>query len=262
MTTNQLDRTAGRVIFGTDAAGYHAGRIGYPDALYDAVLGRSLPSPRILEIGAGTGLATEALLARDPTALTIVEPAPELVDYIRGRLVDPRLSFLTAGFLDVQVEGPFELIVCAAAFHWMEPKAALARIKSLLVSGGVWAMWWNSYRNHGIGDALADAITPLLEGIALPPSDSLIGHYSLDVTLHTRTLADAGFKDIQHVLFRHERTLSAPQVRALYESYSYIRALPEPQRSELLDRIVALVDTQFAGLAPNVTLTSCYSARV
>ena len=261
MTSNQLERGAGSALFGADATGYHAGRIGYPDELYDAVLARAVSSPRTLEIGAGTGLATEALLARQPSALTVVEPAPELVAFLRKRLVDPRLSFVTSGFLEASVEGPFDLMVCAAAFHWMEPQAALARIRALLTTGGVWAMWWNSYRNAGIGDPLADAITPLLADIALPPSDRLAGHYSLDSASHLKTLTDAGFTAVEHHVYRRERVLSAAQVRSLYASYSYVRALPDEQRAALLGAIDNLVETQFAGAAPNVTLTSCYSAQ-
>jgi trans-aconitate methyltransferase len=253
MTGNQLERDVGSALF--------AGRIGYPDELYDALMVRAVPSPRVLEIGAGTGLATEALLARQPAALTVVEPAPELVSFLRGRLIDPRLAFVNSGFLEAQIEGPFDLMVCAAAFHWMEPQAALARVRALLAPRGIWAMWWNSYRNVGIGDPLADAITPLLADIALPPSDSLAGHYSLDSATHVKTLTDAGFTAIEHHVYRRERVLSTVQVRALYASYSYVRALPDEQRAALLDAIDNLVETRFAGAAPNVTLTSCYSAR-
>jgi SAM-dependent methyltransferase len=257
-----LDRDAGSALFGADAAGYHAGSIGYPAALYDALLARSGLSPRMLEIGAGTGLATEALLARHPAALTVVEPAPELVDFLRKRLVDPRLTFVASGFLEAPIAGPFDLVVCAAAFHWMEPQAALAKVRALLAPRGIWAMWWNSYRNAGIGDPLADAITPLLADIALPPSDSLAGHYSLDSALQMKALTDAGFKAVQHQVYRHERVLDAAQVHALYASYSYVRALPDNQRDRLLGDINSLVETRFGGAAPNVMLTACYSAEV
>lgn len=256
-----LDRSAGRSAFGTDAAGYHAGRIGYPDALFDAVF-TSLPAhPRILEIGAGTGLATQAILALGPGELVVVEPDAALVDYLAGRFTDSRIKLINAAFPEARVEGPFDLIVCAAAFHWMEPDAALARVNQLLRPGGVWAMWWNSYRNPGHGDALAQAISPLLTDIALPPSEGPDGHYSLDLELHQRKLRSAGFVDISHQLFRLDRTLSADETRALYASYSYVRALPDRERNALLDAIGQLVDRDYSGHAPNVVLTSLFWAR-
>ncbi len=131
-----LDRSAGRSTFGTDAAGYHAGRIGYPEALFDLVFSGLPARPRILEIGAGTGLATEAILARDPIELVIVEPDAALVDYLAGRFAGSRTKLVNSTFPDAQVDGPFDLIVCAAAFHWMEPGAALLFLGSTLHAGG------------------------------------------------------------------------------------------------------------------------------
>ena len=256
----QLSRVAGQRTFGTDAAGYHAGRIGYPEELFDSIFARVGANPRILEIGPGTGLATQSLLARNPAELVVVESDPALVEYLGDRFADPRLTWVNAGFPDVSVEGPFDLIVCAAAFHWLEPQPALARIRQLLRPGGVWAMWWNAYRNPDRGDALAQAITPLLRDISLPPSEGPTGHYSLDVDLQTETLRAAGFSEIQHAQFRRERNLSTAEVRALYASYSYVRALPEAQRANLLDSISELVADGFGGRALNVVMTALYSA--
>lgn len=260
--SGQLEREAGRAIFGADAAGYHAGRIGYPDELYDIVFANLPAEPDVLEIGTGTGLVTQALLERGVRTLVAVEPSAELVAYTRARLPDPRLTLITAPFPDVAIADRFDLAVCAAAFHWMDPDAALARVKTLLRPGGRWAVWWNSYRNHGVGDALADRITPLLEGIALPPSDRPHGHYALDVAHHLGLLERAGFTDVRSYVFRRERTMSAAQVRALYESYSYIRLLPDDQRRALIDRIVMIVEDEFTGEAPNVTLTGLYTGHL
>lgn len=256
-----LPRSAGRSAFGSDAAGYQAGRIGYPKALFDLVFADVPANPRTLEIGAGTGIATRSLLRRAPAELVVVEPDAALVDYIADQIPDPRLTLVNATFPEGSVDGPFDLIVCAAAFHWMEPAAALARVNQLLRPGGVWAMWWNAYRNPGHGDALAQAISPLIEGIALPPSEGPDGHYSLDPPLHQQTLRNAGLVDIRHRLFRRDRKLDATEARALYASYSYVRALPEGQRNALLDAITQLVERDFAGSAPNVVLSALYIAR-
>ncbi|MEO6388150.1 MAG: class I SAM-dependent methyltransferase [Croceibacterium sp.] len=261
-SAQRLERSSGCDIFGDDAAGYHAGRIGYPDELYDAVLGRVKAHPDILEIGAGTGLATEALLARSPQSMTVVEPSHKLIAFMSERLHGPGLQFIAGPFPDVKITGHYDLAVCAAAFHWLDPQAALARVKALLRPGGVWAMWWNSYRNAGIGDRLSDAVVPLLEGIALPPSEGPTGHYSLDTALHKKTLEDAGFGAVAHHVFRRERQLSVAEAVALYRSYSFIRLLPDKRRSEFLGNLAALVEDEFGGSAPNIVLTVGYSAQL
>ena len=108
----------------------------------------------------------------------------------------------------------------------------------------------------------SDRITPLLEGIALPPSDRLYGHYALDTAHHRALIERAGFIDVRDHVFRSERRMTSAQIRALYESYSYVRLLPDDRRRALTDRIAHIVDTDFAGLAPNVTLTALYTGRL
>lgn len=257
----QLSREAGRVAFGTDAAGYHEARTGYPQALYDHLFVDLPDNPDILEIGAGTGLVTEEFLRRDPRSVLVVEPDEALARFTADRLADPRLNFIVAPFPEAAVEGHFDLIACAAAFHWMEPAPALARVRQLLKPRGIWAVWWNSYRNVGRGDPLADAISPLLEGMALPPSDTIAGHYSLDEKLHRKLLLDAGFSDIEHHCYRTERELTTAQVVKLFETYSYVRVLSAERRTRFLASLADLVDRQFGGLAPNLILTSAYFAR-
>jgi len=256
-----LPQSAGRSAFGSDAAGYHAGRIGYPDDLFDGLFARCAPRPDILEIGAGTGLATEGLWRCKPHSLTALEPDAALIDFLRVRFADQPLKTITSGFIEADIDGVFDLITCAAAFHWMDAKTALAKIMTLLRPKGIWAMWWNSYLNPGIGDPLAEAIFPLLDGVALPPSVRRHGHYSLDVDHHHALLTEAGFADIQHQIYRRERHLSVAEVTALYASYSFVRALPEAERARLLGKIGALVEHDFGGSAPNIVLTACYSAR-
>lgn len=256
-----LDREVGGVAFGLDASGYHQGRIPYPEALYDELFSRLPESPSVLEIGAGSGLVTQSILKRGPSRVVAVEPDPALVSFTLRRLSDPRLTMVTAAFPEAAVTGEFDLIACAAAFHWMEPEMALARIKELLAPSGLWAMWWHSYRNPGRGDELADLITPLLREIALPPSDTLFRHYSLDEQYHRDTLARAGFRDIEYRLYSQERQLTTDQVVALYQSYSYVRLLPDDQKSRLIEDIAEIVEQRFGGLAPNLVLTPLYFAK-
>ena len=262
-TTGQasLAREVGGVAFGLDASGYHQGRLAYPDGLYDELFARLPAAPSVLEIGAGSGLVTQALLKRNPSRLVAVEPHPALVSFTERRLSDPRLTMVAEPFPETQVSGEFDLIACAAAFHWMEPKSALARVKELLSPHGLWAMWWHSYRNPGRGDELADLITPLLREIALPPSDTLLRHYSLDEEHHRETLVRAGLRNVEYRLYSQERKLTTAQVIVLYQSYSYVRLLSDDRKTRLIEDIAEIVERRFGGLAPNLVLTPLYFAN-
>jgi SAM-dependent methyltransferase len=257
----RLDRVVGARVFGTDAAGYHAGRIGYPEELYDAIADYAGPVGKLLEIGPGTGLATQVLLDRfSPDALVAVEADPSMAEHLSKLDIDSRLQIVTGDFLTVPLATGFDLAACAAAFHWLQPESALARLRQLLRPAGAVALWWNSYRQVDIGDPFADAVTPLLNDISLPPSEGASGHYSLDVDLHREALTGAGLVRFEPHLFRRERTIDLAALRALYGSYSYVRALPEPRRGELLDAIIALAQREFGDSVPNVVLSALYLA--
>jgi len=256
----RLARSAGATVFGTDAAGYHAARIGYPAELYEAIAQRGGTVAELLEIGPGTGLATEALLERfSPWRYVAVEVDKGMAEHLRARISNPALQVVTGSFIDAPVGGRFDLAACAAAFHWLPPEPALARLRGLLRSGGILALWWNSYRQAGIGDPFAEAVIPLLADIELPPSEGPTGHYSLDVDLHRQALGTAGFVGFEPLLFRRERTLTPVEVRRLYATYSYVRVLPPERRDALLDDIQALA-ARFGQKVPNVTLTALYLA--
>ena len=257
-TAQSLARDVGSVAFGIDAQGYHIARLPYPDALYDELFSRLAPHPAILEIGAGTGLVTQTLLARKPKHVTAVEPDPALVRFTLQRLGDAGLTMVTGAFPHVVLAGQFDLIVCAAAFHWMKPDAALRRVKELLAPAGVWAMWWHSYCNPGRGDPLADEVMPLLDGIPLPPSWSANGHIGLDEPLHRGILEQAGFQSVEHRLYRSERELTSGEVIALYESFSFVRLLPRERKARLLQELAEVVEKRFGGRAPNLVLTALY----
>ena len=162
---DNLDRSVGRSAFGIDANGYHDARSGYPDELFADLTRLTAPNPRILEIGAGTGLATQGLLTLAPRRLTLVEPDPRLCDFLQDRFSFSGSNVVCGAFPDAAVAGQFDLIACAAAFHWMEPVAALARIRQLLAPGGTWTMWWNCYFGHGEPDPFGDRISQIFEAI-------------------------------------------------------------------------------------------------
>lgn len=261
MTPGHIDRGVGRTVFGADSAGYHAARLAYPDELYAQVLTSDRPPSlrTILEVGAGTGLAT-ARLAAAADRLVAIEPDPMLAEYLRRTLAGHTVEIVQADFVSAEIADTFDLVAAASSFHWLDAGAALPKIRALLKPGGRIALWWNVYRQPGIGDRFADATMDLLKGLDLPPSESMQGHYSLDADLHRRQLQAAGFEDVDHHVYRRERQLSADDAKALYASYSFVRALPEHRRAGLLRAIGDLVDREFDGAARNIVLTSLYLA--
>ena len=123
------------------------------------------------------------------------------------------------------------------------------------------AIWWNTYRQAGVGDPFADRVTPLLATMDLAPSEGVRGHYSLDTEFHRDAITAAGFDGFKSHVFRRERSLSTRQVVELFASYSYVRALSERDRTSFLVTLARIANDDFGGLVPNVVLTAAYLAE-
>jgi SAM-dependent methyltransferase len=124
---------------------YDAARPGYPAALFAAL--PPLTGRRLLELGAGTGLATTGLLAAGADVV-----ATDLGPRMLGRLhaKHPSVPALVARaealpFADAVFDG-----VCGAQmWHWVDvPRAATAAAR-VLRPGGWLAVWWNDVAADG-----------------------------------------------------------------------------------------------------------------
>lgn len=97
------------------------------------------PSPRVLEIGCGTGLLTRILLERlTGGAYLATDIAPGMVAAIEGAIADPRLIVREMdGEAPDPGEARFDLIVSNLAAQWFsDQEAAFARLAERLAPGG------------------------------------------------------------------------------------------------------------------------------
>jgi SAM-dependent methyltransferase len=132
--------------FNTVAAEYAAGRPDYPAALFEAIageLGRPLAGAHVLDLGAGTGIASRQLAERG-AVVTAVELSRPMLGQIAA----------SPGLRPVQASAnalPFgaavaDVVTCAQAWHWMDPGRAVPEVRRVLREGGLFAAWWNHIR--------------------------------------------------------------------------------------------------------------------
>lgn len=134
-------------IFDSYASDYDAARkrlIPMFDPFYDTAA-RALelargPVTRVLDLGAGTGLLSERVLAAHPSAeLLLLDGAPAMLEQARERLGD-RVGYLVADMTAPLPAGPWDAVVSALAIHHLpdaDKTGLFTRVRGALRDGGI-----------------------------------------------------------------------------------------------------------------------------
>jgi len=126
-----------RRLFDGIAGRYDAARPGYPAEIVDTVcaIAGTGPGASVLEIGCGTGQLTRQLAGRS-FQLTAIDIGTAMIAAARRNVSDLAARFQVCSFEQFTGRGPFDLIVSATAFHWVDPGIGLAKAARLLRPGG------------------------------------------------------------------------------------------------------------------------------
>ncbi|KZE95174.1 putative methyltransferase [Agromyces sp. NDB4Y10] len=125
--------------FGTVASVYGAARPGYP---VEAVAWLVEDARRVLDLGAGTGKLTEALVQLDLDVVA-VDPVEEMLDELEVRV--PGVPRILGTAEDIPVEdASVDAVVAGQAWHWFQPERAVPEIARVLRPGGTLGLVWNS----------------------------------------------------------------------------------------------------------------------
>jgi tRNA (cmo5U34)-methyltransferase len=208
-------------LFAAHARDYHAERrrIVPPfDAFYGTaveLLGyRAGPIDRVLDLGAGTGLMTEAVLARYPQAeVVLLDGAAAMLDQARERLDGANATFVVADLREQLPAGPFDAVVSALAIHHLEHpenRALLARIAAELRPGGVYvnaehvagATPWLDRAYRRLWSEACSAAGASDEEIASAVA-RMEADRSVDVATQLRWMHEAGFEDCDCFFKQH-----------------------------------------------------------
>jgi SAM-dependent methyltransferase len=260
-------REDGRRLFGLAPDAYASGRPGYPDGLFEILVGRCGLGPGVatLEVGPGAGQATGELLARGAAPLTVVEPDPGFAAYLTARFGD-EIRLVGDAFEDaVLPRRGFALAVAATSWHWVDQQAGLARVHRLLAPGGWWACWWNVFHDPaGEPDELFRALEPILPtpaDCAVHTQNGPAELFVLDRAARRADLERAGFAEVEVTELRWALTLDPGRARALFATFSPLIALAPDEREPVLDEIARVLEERFDGLFERRCVTVLYTAR-
>ncbi|WBP92599.1 class I SAM-dependent methyltransferase [Mycolicibacterium neoaurum] len=216
--------------FGSAAARYDRHRPRYPaELIADLVAHQGI---RVLDVGAGTGIAGAQLRAAGADVLA-VEPDPQMAE-VAGR---KGLSVELATFQEWEPRGrTFDLVVFAQSFHWVDPQPALHKVRALLAPGGRLALLWNRIVPVSPDrDQLGRAYAGLLEDWQRPSAD--IEGDDLDPLLAAAGLSHERRRYLEHPHY------STPEWVEMVTTYSNVLRLPAADQERLRTRLTALIGT-------------------
>jgi len=127
---------------------YDQYRPGYPQQMIELLAKKTnlTSQSKVLEIGAGSGKATELLLPYD-CYIHCVEPGGELVKRGQEKFKrNPKITYECIRFEEKKNEYErYDLIFAAQSFHWVPQPAGFEKCAVLLKSDGSLALVWNMY---------------------------------------------------------------------------------------------------------------------
>lgn len=223
--------------FASVADSYERGRPEYPPAVIGALMAelRLHPGAAVLDLAAGTGKLTRALLAADLDVLA-VEPQEAL----RGRLIASVGSERVRDGLAETIPLPAEAVDAVAvadAFHWFDQAAALEEIARVLRPEGGLAViytvpdWGGASWAHEVGSLLA----------RLRPE-----HPNFEGTPWQEAVrASGGWREPRELRVSASQPADPEQIVAHVASVSWMAALAPRERADAIAQVRELVGTGY-----------------
>jgi SAM-dependent methyltransferase len=214
--------------FAAQAEQYDRYRPRYPRELFITLVRQAelLDGDAVVEIGAGTGLATLPL-AENGLAVHAIEPAPEL-----ARLAEEKLhggaSIVLGRFEDCPLPPHARLVAAFNAWHWVEPVVGLDRAAGLLQPQGFLALVWTEVVSWGpprFEERLAE-----LFGASWP---KVLPH--VEESLEP-VRSDARYGELRQFHHPFERTLDGASYVAVTKTYGGQRSVDEYEAMERMIR--------------------------
>jgi trans-aconitate methyltransferase len=250
--------------FGSVAETYARLRPGYPPAVFDDLVALTglAEGASILEIGPATGQATLPLAQRG-YRITGIDTDAALVEEARKALAAfPNVQLHVSRFEDWQLPPvPFDLVLSATAFHWIDPAVRYVKAASALKRDGHLAVI-HTYHIRGGTQAFFDEVQSCYDTYMLAETPPHELRDASAIAPSTAAYEASGlFTEARSRRYEWQETYDAATYTQLLATFSDHIALPEDTRTALLDCVASLITASYGGNITKQYLTELIVAR-
>jgi len=215
-------RTDKSLVFDENLAGYEKWRPRYVKDMYSDIIAYSNlgPKSKALEVGIGTGQATEPFLETG-CAVTAIEIGKSFAEYVSWRFGDyPKFSVLNTRFEEYVCEPQsIDLVYSATAFHWIPSETGYPKAFGLLRRGGAIAVFWNRPFVNRPDDPLHQEIQGVYRKyrgeVKTQPEYDEVKYMTVQ-----NAILRCGFVDVMLKLYHSTREFSSDDYVGLLNTYS------------------------------------------
>jgi SAM-dependent methyltransferase len=234
-----------RLTFDEDALLYDKTRPAYPAELIDdlVVMGGLHRGGRVLEVGCGTGQATQSL-ARRGCHIDCVELGRNLAAVARERLSEwGKVRVITADF-ETWDRGAavYDMVLAATSWHWLNLEVRYRKAAQALEPGGALAIITTHHVLPRGGDRffadVQDDYASIGEVDSPPPLPDHVGDLAEEIR------STGWFSDVGVRRYLWAQTYTADDYLSLLDTYSGHRAMEAPTRELLYRRIARRIEAR------------------
>jgi SAM-dependent methyltransferase len=224
---------------------YDRARPRYPAQLFADVMEQAqlAERARLLEIGAGTGQATQPFAAGGFEILCL-EPGEQLARLAASNLRDfPGVRVVAESFEQASLPlHYYDLVFAAQAFHWVPKEVALSKTAAVLKAGGTVALFWSSPLDDKSElrarlDEAYQRHAPAMRKWAQRP-DPGYRMYDIEAALE----ASSEFEDVRKHTYGWKQSYTTAQYLELMQTHSDHQLMSETDRQALLGDIARVID--------------------
>ena len=224
-----------RKIFDTIPEKFDTYRPRYCDELFADLIeyAELAPGKTVLEVGPGTGQATEPILKTGCSYLAI-ELGENFVEFMTRKFgAYDNFQIVNADFETYEFDGEqFDLVFSAAAFQWIPEKIGYPKAFNILKSGGTFAVFFG---NGGVPDEPLDTqCQEIYKKYFFPETP-------YNCKLDCEASCKYGFIDLERRGYKSFREMNADDFVALRGTHSDHLSLQEPHKTNVFERLRQVV---------------------